>query len=68
MARADHLREVLLGAPRHFGLHPGGVVVSFCDGHLFFLSEDIDYQVYQHLMTPDSAKAGVPGKLDERGY
>lgn len=45
--------------------HAGGVVVSFCDGHQVFVSEQVDYQVYQHLMTPDSAKAGLPGKLEE---
>ena len=44
--------------------HPGGAVATFCDGHAQFLREDIDYQVYQHLMTPDSKAAGVPGKLD----
>ena len=48
--------------------HPGGVVASFCDGHQQFLSEDIEYVVYQHLMTPDSAKAGVPGVLIEEDF
>lgn len=48
--------------------HGGGVVVSFCDGHVEFLREDIDYRVYQHLMTPDSVGAGVPGKLEEHAY
>lgn len=37
--------------------HPGGVMVAFCDGHTQFLNEDCDYRVYQHLMTPDGAKA-----------
>jgi len=44
--------------------HPGRVVVSFCDGHQQFLNEDIDYRVYQHLMTPDSNEAAVEGELD----
>ena len=44
--------------------HPGGVNAVFCDGHSYFLSEQIDYQVYQHMMTPDSRKAGVSGEFD----
>ena len=53
---------------RPSGYHPGGVIVSFCDGHQYFLREDIDYRVYQHLMTPDSAAAGVAGELKESEY
>ncbi len=48
--------------------HGDGVVVIFCDGHGRFLSEDIDYRVYQHLMTPDSRAAGVPGVLAEYDF
>ena len=44
--------------------HPGGVVASFCDGHFQFLSDRIDYNVYRHLMTPDSKAAGVSGTFD----
>lgn len=44
--------------------HPGGAMVMFCDGHAQFLFEDIDYQVYQHVMTPDSKTAGVAGEFD----
>jgi type II secretory pathway pseudopilin PulG len=51
--------------------HPGGVLATFCDGHTQFLSEQIDYSVYQHLMTPDDKGAGLPGRFDpavlERG-
>lgn len=39
--------------------HPGGVIVTFCDGHTQFLREDVHYRVYQHLMTPNSHKAWV---------
>ncbi len=45
--------------------HPGGVVASFCDGHTIFLSDQVDYRVYQHLMIPDSSAAGVPGQFNE---
>ena len=44
--------------------HPGGVNACFCDGHMMFLSEDVDYAAYQHMMTPDSREAGVSGELD----
>ena len=37
--------------------HSGGVVATFCGGNVQFVSEDIDYYVYQHLMTPDSLGA-----------
>ncbi len=32
--------------------HPGGVIVTFCDGHSQFISDSLDYGVYQHIMTP----------------
>jgi len=44
--------------------HPGGVLAAFCDGHCQFLSEKIDYSVYQHLMAPDDKGAGLPGRFD----
>ena len=34
-------------------------MVSFCDGRQQFLSEEIDYLTYQHLMTPNSEAAGM---------
>ena len=46
--------------PRPSSNHPGGVNVVFCDGHVDFITDDVDYSVYQHLMTPDSKKAGLP--------
>jgi prepilin-type N-terminal cleavage/methylation domain-containing protein/prepilin-type processing-associated H-X9-DG protein len=48
--------------------HPGGVVVTFCDGHQYFLSENVDYTVYQHLMTPNSVQAGLTGTLGDGSY
>ena len=53
---------------RPASFHAGGVNAAFADRHTQFLSQDIDYTVYQHLMTPDSAKAGIAGKLDEGEY
>ena len=44
--------------------HGSGVVVSFCDGHQDFLRDDINYNTYQHLMTPDSGLSGITGTFD----
>jgi hypothetical protein len=42
--------------------HAGGVLATFCDGHTQFISDTIDYSVYQHLMTPCDKDAGLrPG-------
>ncbi len=40
------------GLPRPSSFHAGGALFTFCDGHTIFLSEDIDYLVFQKLMTP----------------
>ena len=40
--------------------HSGGVMVTFCDGHQDFLADDLDYNIFRHLMTPNSSGAGVP--------
>jgi len=63
------------GSPRSY--HPDLVIVAFCDGHTQNLSGDIDYRVYQHLMTPDSRRArensgadpaNLAGTLNEGDY
>ncbi len=38
---------------RPAGPHGSGVNVTFCDGHGSFMRDDIDYIVYQQLMTPN---------------
>lgn len=57
--------------------HPGGVMVSFCDGHQQFLQNSINVNVLKHLMTPSSAGAfattlpnttGPTGVLDEAAF
>ncbi len=40
--------------------HPGGFLVTMCDGHSQFMSEDIEYRIYCLLMAPDSAGAKYP--------
>ena len=50
--------------------HPGGVNVSFCDGHVRYLTDSIDYDVYCLLMTPNGAQCNTPstiGGLDGAG-
>jgi len=37
--------------------HPGGVVVTFCDNHGYFLGNDIELPVFLHLMTSNSRRA-----------
>jgi prepilin-type N-terminal cleavage/methylation domain-containing protein/prepilin-type processing-associated H-X9-DG protein len=40
--------------------HGGGVNVAYCDGHGGFLREDINYVVYQQLLTPNGRKCVDP--------
>ena len=40
--------------------HGGGVNVAYCDGHGGFVREDIDYVVYQQLLTPNGRKSEDP--------
>ncbi len=44
--------------------HPGGVNVAFCDGHIEFLRDDIDYTVYQQLLTANGRKCVDPRDHD----
>jgi prepilin-type N-terminal cleavage/methylation domain-containing protein len=44
--------------------HTGGVNVAMCGGQVIFLRDDVDYWVYEQLMTPDhkhSQAAAAPG-------
>jgi prepilin-type processing-associated H-X9-DG protein len=45
---------------RPAGPHGDGVNVVFADGHGQFLRADINYDVYQRLMTPDGRKCVDP--------
>jgi prepilin-type N-terminal cleavage/methylation domain-containing protein/prepilin-type processing-associated H-X9-DG protein len=44
--------------------HSNGVNVAFCDGHGSFLSNDIDYVIYQQLLTPNGRKCVDPKDHD----
>lgn len=45
--------------------HPGGVVVSFCDPHVVFISDSIDEAVWGLLFTPNGAAFGQTLLLSE---
>ncbi len=45
--------------------HPGGFLMTMCDGHTEFISEDIEYRVYALVMAPDSD--GVTNPLNGQG-
>lgn len=47
---------------RPSSLHPGGVIASFADKHTQFLSEQIDYRVYQQLLTPNRGESHAPNR------
>jgi prepilin-type N-terminal cleavage/methylation domain-containing protein/prepilin-type processing-associated H-X9-DG protein len=53
-----------LDCARPSSRHGGVVIASFCDGHQDVVREDISYETYKHLMTPDSNRAGVAGVYD----
>lgn len=48
--------------------HGQGANVAFCDGHAEFLRDNVDYKVYQALMTPQGRKCvdpnGKPRNVD----
>ena len=54
----DRPHDIRYARPSSY--HPGGVIAAFCDGHTQFISDEIDYIVYQHLMTPDDKGAELP--------
>lgn len=44
--------------PRPKSNHSGGVNVAFCDGHVAFLSEDVDVDVYSRLVSSEGDRHG----------
>jgi prepilin-type N-terminal cleavage/methylation domain-containing protein/prepilin-type processing-associated H-X9-DG protein len=40
--------------------HTSGANVAFCDGHASFMRDDMDYKVYQALMTPRGSRCEDP--------
>ena len=41
-------------------MHPGGVNIALADGAIRFLSDSIDYRVYQSLLAPNDAQGDAP--------
>jgi prepilin-type N-terminal cleavage/methylation domain-containing protein/prepilin-type processing-associated H-X9-DG protein len=41
-------------------MHSGGVTAGFCDGHVIFLQDSIDGDVYSQLLTSKSSAATAP--------
>ena len=44
--------------------HPGGVIMAFADGSARFVTQEIQYHVYQALLTPNNRQSDMP----QRGY
>ncbi len=56
------INEVGSAFARPSSAHPEVVVVAFCGGNTRDLRENIDYKVYQQLMTPNGLKAELPNE------
>jgi prepilin-type N-terminal cleavage/methylation domain-containing protein/prepilin-type processing-associated H-X9-DG protein len=46
---------------RPSSFHPGGVNAAMCDASVIWLREDIEYKVYEQLMTSDGANSNMQG-------
>lgn len=55
---------------RPSSFHVNGVNVHFCDNHVRFITEDIDYNIYKQLMTPNNrvAQPSDPTVLDDTSF
>ena len=45
-------------SPAPTALHPGGVIMTFCDGRNVFVNEVIDRGVYFHILSPSGSQYG----------
>jgi len=45
---------------RPSSFHVNGVMAAYADGHVAFLRQELAYDVYQQLMTPDSTRSDLP--------
>jgi type II secretory pathway pseudopilin PulG len=57
---SDFLYPCFAASARPSSQHGDVVVVSFADGRTQLLSQDINYYVYQSLMTPNNTKSDMP--------
>jgi len=56
-------QATMLNYARPSSRHPGGVLMTFCDGHTQFVAETIDYDTYRHIMTTFSRRF-ISGTFD----
>lgn len=47
--------------------HPGGVSLAFCDGHVIFCNDSIEYKVYKQMMSVNGS-ATSPNDSEQAGY
>lgn len=67
---AEPVSTANINFSRPSSFHVNGVNVYFCDNHVTFINDDIDYLVYRQLMTPNG-RVAVPGDttiLDAGSY
>jgi hypothetical protein len=50
---------------RPSSFHPGGVNAAMCSGAVIWLREDIEYKVYEHLMTSDGVNSSLQGPKND---
>lgn len=66
----DQMEPYLMSRPS--SAHSGGVNVAMCGGEMMFLRDDINYRVYQQLMTPNHRQSDVAGNANDlqsnKGY
>lgn len=61
--RINYEKNVVSTSPKRArpnSFHQGVVLAAFADGSISAISEDIDYHVYQALMTPQTRQSDVP--------
>jgi prepilin-type N-terminal cleavage/methylation domain-containing protein len=51
-----------LDAARPSSMHYNGVNVVFAEGNTQYIRENIEYRVYQQLMSPNDSKSDIPGQ------
>jgi prepilin-type N-terminal cleavage/methylation domain-containing protein/prepilin-type processing-associated H-X9-DG protein len=55
--------NTFLALSRPSSNHPGGVNMGFCDGRVSFIGDEVNYEVYKQLLTPNM-NAWIPKLTD----
>ncbi len=62
--KGDNIQPPNINYARPSSNHPGGAVVTYCDGHVEFVNvDDINYAIWQRKMCPNDAAANANGWL-----